>query len=230
MDAIRFRLARGARLNYLRDWIYGSIDGGVTTFAVVAGVVAASLPANVILLPGFANLVADGFAMAASNYIGTKADWDNYKRILEIERRHIALVPEGEREEIRQLFAAKGFAGDDLERIVDVISPDPLLWARTMAVEEYGHFADAEIACTGRDEHLHCFFCGIVPLISYLAFGGFGACVVATGAVFFCVGAIKSRWSPVSWWRSGLETLFIGMSAAGLAFAIGHAMQVAFHL
>jgi vacuolar iron transporter family protein len=230
-DAIRVRLAQGARVNYLRDWIYGSIDGGVTTFAVVAGVVGANLSANVVLLLGFANLVADGFAMAASNYSGTKADSDDYKRVLEIEGRHIALVPEGEREEIRQLFAAKGFAGDDLERMVDVISRDPLLWARTMAVEEYGLSPTPRSpALAAMSTFVAFVLCGIVPLISYLAFGGIGSCVAATGTVFFCVGAIKSRWSPVSWWRSGLETLLIGMSAAGLAFAIGYTMQVAFHL
>ena len=83
----------------------------------MAGVVGADLPASVVLLLGFANLIADGFAMAASNYSGTKADRDDYKRVLEIERRHIALIPEGEREEIRQIFGAKGFAGDDLGRL-----------------------------------------------------------------------------------------------------------------
>ncbi len=62
-EAVRLRLERGARINYLRDWIYGAIDGGVTTFAIVAGVVGANLPSAVVLLLGFANLVADGFAM-----------------------------------------------------------------------------------------------------------------------------------------------------------------------
>ncbi len=72
--------------------------------------------------------------MAASNYSGTKAERDDYERVLGIERKHIALEPEGEREEIRQIFAAKGFAGDDLERIVAVITSDRTLWTKTMAV------------------------------------------------------------------------------------------------
>ena len=109
---IHDRLARGPRSNYLRDWIYGGIDGAVTTFAIVAGVAGADLSASIVLILGFANLLADGFAMAASNYIGTKSERDDYERVLGIERRHIALVPEGEREEIRQIFAAKGFTGE----------------------------------------------------------------------------------------------------------------------
>ncbi len=230
-EAIRLRLARGARVNYLRDWIYGAIDGGVTTFAIVAGVVGANLPSTVVLLLGFANLVADGFAMAASNYSGTKAERDDYRRVLDVERRHIALVPEGEREEIRQIFASKGFAGDDLERIVHLISCDAELWAKTMAVEEHGLSPTLRWPPLAALSTFAAFIlCGIIPLITFLAVGGLGSCVVAIGATFFGVGAIKSRWSPVAWWRSGLETLVIGMSAAGIAFAIGYSLRVLFHI
>ncbi len=133
-EAIRARLEGGRRSNYLRDWIYGGIDGAVTTFAIVAGVAGADLAVTVVLVLGFANLLADGFAMAASNYIGTKAEHDDYDRVLGIEKRHIALAPDGEREEITQIFAAKGFSGEDLERIVAVITSNRTLWAKTMAV------------------------------------------------------------------------------------------------
>jgi vacuolar iron transporter family protein len=137
-EAIHARLESGPRSNYLRDWIYGGIDGAVTTFAIVAGVAGADLAAAAVLVLGFASVLADGLAMAASNYIGTKAERDDYDRVLGIEKKHIALVPDGEREEIRQIFAAKGFLGEDLERIVAVITSDRAVWARTMAVEEYG--------------------------------------------------------------------------------------------
>jgi hypothetical protein len=110
-EAIHHRLGQGPHISYLRDWIYGGIDGTVTTFAIVAGVVGANLSASVLLILGFANLLADGFAMAASNYTSTKSEHDNYDRVLGIERKHIALVPDGEREEIRQIFEAKGFTG-----------------------------------------------------------------------------------------------------------------------
>jgi vacuolar iron transporter family protein len=228
-EGVRERLAQGARVSYLRDWIYGGIDGGVTTFAIVAGVVGANLPSSVVLLLGFANLVADGFAMAASNYSGTKAELDDYRRILDIEHRHIALEPEGEREEIRQIFAAKGFAGDDLERIVAIISRDPVLWAKTMAVEEYGLSPAPRSPVRAALSTFAAFIlCGIIPLVTFLAAGGFGSCVVGTGATFFGVGAIKSRWSPAAWWQSGLETLVIGMGAAAIAFAAGYGLRVLF--
>lgn len=58
---------------YLRDLVFGAVDGTVTTFAVVAGAVGADLGGGVVLVLGVANLIADGFSMAASNYLGTHA-------------------------------------------------------------------------------------------------------------------------------------------------------------
>ena len=92
-----------------RDWVYGGIDGTVTTFAVVAGVVGAELSTRTLLILGAANLFGDGFSMAAGNYSGTKAELDEYAQVRRMEERHVDLVPEGEREEIRQIFRAKGF-------------------------------------------------------------------------------------------------------------------------
>src|SRR6202142_16126 len=120
-EDIAKRHAEDPPVTYLRDWIYGGIDGTITTFAIVAGVVGADLPATVVLVLGLANLIADGFAMGAGNYSGTKADSDFYKHQLAVERKHIALAPSGEREVIRQIFRRKGFSGVDLARIVDVI-------------------------------------------------------------------------------------------------------------
>ena len=70
-EAIRQRLSEARRPNYLRDWVYGGVDGAVTTFAVVSGVAGAQLSSRVIIILGLANLLADGFSMAASNYSGT---------------------------------------------------------------------------------------------------------------------------------------------------------------
>jgi VIT1/CCC1 family predicted Fe2+/Mn2+ transporter len=168
--------------------------------------------------------------MGAGNYSGTKAELDDYRRLLAIERKHIALEPDGEREEIRQIFAAKGFSGAELERIVEVITSDEDLWTKTMTIEEYGLSPAIKSPLLAALSTSTAFvLCGLVPLVSYLLAYSLTACVVATGVVFFAIGAVKSRWSLAGWLRSGLETLLIGMSAAGLSFAIGYALRALVH-
>ena len=141
---------------FLRDWIYGGIDGTVTTFAVVAGVVGADLSSRVVLVLGLANLVADGFAMAAGNYSGTQAERDDYDRLLAVERKHIAVVPEGEREEIRQIFGGKGFSGGDLERIVDVITADDFALGKDDGGGGIRACSNTQITDGCRAQHLCC--------------------------------------------------------------------------
>ncbi|HET9412116.1 MAG TPA: VIT1/CCC1 transporter family protein [Candidatus Saccharimonadales bacterium] len=61
---------------YLGQLVYGAIDGSVTTFAVVAGAAGAKLGSTVIIVLGFANLIADGFSMGASSFLSTKSERD----------------------------------------------------------------------------------------------------------------------------------------------------------
>ena len=227
IEAIQERLAAGPRQNYLRDWIYGGIDGSVTTFAVVTGVVGARLSLVVILIIGFANLFADGFSMAASNFLGTKAEHDDMRRLEAIERRHIEVAPEGEREEVRQIFARKGFDGADLDRVVELITSDPDRWVQTMLADEYGLPHSARSPWIAAGSTFSAFVvCGLVPLLPYLfkTDRPIVPSIVATGIVFFVIGSIKSRWSTASWWRSGLSTFMVGAAAAGLSYAVGVAL------
>lgn len=228
-ESIAHRLGRGPEMNYLRDWVFGGIDGAVTTFAVVAGVAGAELSAGIVLILGVANLLADGFSMAAANYSGVRAERDDYERLRQMEIRHIAVAPEGEREEVRQIFAAKGFEGDDLERAVEVITASHERWVRVMLEEEHGApRAERSALRAGLYTFVAFFICGAVPLIPFL-FSGINAALPAsalmTGLVFFAIGSLKSKWSTAPWWRSGAETLTIGLLAAGFAYVAGAALK-----
>jgi len=223
-QAIADRLNAGPNVSYLRDWIYGGIDGLVTTFAIVAGAVGADMPARVVLILGVAKLIADALSMAAANYSGTKAEHEEYDKIREMEERHVALHPEGEREEVRQIFRAKGFDGDDLDRVVNVITQEQHRWIDTMMAEEHGMPLVNRLPSKAALAVFAAFvLCGSVPLIPYL-FGLENAAVYAlvmTGATFFAIGSVRSYWSPRPWWVAGLETFCIGMLAAGAAYLIG---------
>ncbi|HEX8734391.1 MAG TPA: VIT1/CCC1 transporter family protein [Pyrinomonadaceae bacterium] len=223
IEAIAERIS-SVRHNYIRDWIYGGIDGAVTTFAVVSGVAGAELSPVIVLILGFANLVADGFSMAASNFLGTRAEQEDYARLKEIEYRHIRVHPEGEREEVRQIYRDKGFAGTELEKAVDLITSDKDRWVQTMLTEEYGLPTEIRSAWKAAFATFAAFvICGLIPLVPYL-FGvknSFYVSSALTGATFFIIGSVKSRWSTASWLRSGLETFLVGALAAILAYAVG---------
>jgi VIT1/CCC1 family predicted Fe2+/Mn2+ transporter len=191
-------------------------------------VVGAELSSRVVLILGIANLVADGFSMAASNYSGTKTEHEEQAHLRAIEERHIDAVPDGEREEIRQIFRGKGFQGRDLERAVDVITADRDRWIDTMLAEEYGLPKAVRSPLKAATSTFVSFvLCGAVPLVPFLvgAPATFQISIVMTALVFFLIGSTKSHWSPVSWWRSGSETLAIGLGAATLAFLIGHGLK-----
>jgi len=92
----------------------GGIDGAVTTFAFVAGSIGADLSTRVILVVGVANLLADGFSMAAANYSGSKSENEDFARLRAVGEKHIAIAPDDEREEIRQIFLASATAATGL--------------------------------------------------------------------------------------------------------------------
>lgn len=227
-EGIRARLAADKSAVYLREWVYGGIDGVVTTFAIVAGVVGASLSPSIVLILGLANLIGDGFSMAAAAYSATETENDNYKRLREVEISHISRYPEGEREEIRQIYAAKGFAGEDLEKIVQTITKNQDLWIDVMMAEEHGLTGIGPSAFkAGLNTFLAFVFCGVLPLIPFICGTSlaFELALLFSGLAFFAIGAFKSRWSVKSWWWHGCETLFIGLLAAGMAFAIGYVLR-----
>ncbi len=224
-EAIRKRLGQDRPVYYLREWVYGGIDGVVTTFAIAAGVVGANLSPAIVLILGAANLIGDGFSMAAGCYSSTKTENDNYDRLRETEVSHIERYPEGEREEIRQIYAKKGFSGQNLETIVNTITSDRNLWIDTMMAEEYGLSASPLSALKAAFHTFLAFIlCGTLPLVPFLlktqqAFIWAG---ILSAATFFAIGALKSFWSSKPWWGHGLETTFVGIAAAGMAFGIGY--------
>lgn len=221
---IKERLAQIPSQNYLRDWIYGGIDGVVTTFAIVSGVVGGQLSSLVILILGFANLLADGFSMAASNYLGTKSEVDQFQRYKTIEEKHIDFIPEGEKSEIKQIFQNKGLHGQALDQVVEEITANRALWIKTMLQEEYGLPATLRFPLKSALYTFSAFLLfGIIPLIPYVLVmnNSFIWSCFFTAITFFVIGSIKSHWSTKSWLYSGFETLIIGTVTASLSYGIG---------
>jgi VIT1/CCC1 family predicted Fe2+/Mn2+ transporter len=233
-DAIELRLQTAGGHSYLRDFVYGAIDGAVTTFAVVSGVSGADLSSGIIVILGMANLVGDGFSMAASNYLGTRAERQLRERARRIEEHHIDTYPEGEIEEVRQLIRRKGFEGKDLEKAVQIFTSDRRQWVDLMLAEELGLPENPASPWRAAATTFIAFvLIGLLPLVSFLVAyvtpveveHPFAWSVALTAVAFSAVGAIKSRFVDQHWYWSALETLAVGGSAAALAFAIGWALR-----
>ena len=223
-EEIAKRLAEVNLPSRLKDAVYGGIDGAVTTLAIVAGVEGAGLSPNIIVILGIANVLADGFSMAAGNFAGTRAEAEDVARLRAIEEDHITKVPEGEREELRQILASKGLTGQNLAEAVAAISSNRRAWIDYMLAEEYGvSTADATPLRGATATFVAFLAAGMVPLLPFLLQleQAFMASVVLTCTAFLAIGAIRSAWSLRKWWWTSAETLAIGGTAALIAFAVG---------
>ena len=226
---ITARLSPGTQTRYLRDMIYGGIDGAVTTFAIVAGVQGAGLSTYVIVALGVANILADGFSMAAGNYSGTKADLDDRRRLQAVEERHIEQAPEGEKEELRQILQQRGLSGQVLADATAEIASNRDKWIEIMLTDEYGLSLEQPKPLRAALATFVAFLlAGSVPLLPFLLGmpNAFQIAIIATGLTFFAIGAAKSFWSLSPWWQSGFETFSIGALAASIAYFVGTLFHV----
>ncbi|HKL65464.1 MAG TPA: VIT1/CCC1 transporter family protein [Roseovarius sp.] len=223
-QAIAKRIGAPPGRGVLRDAVYGAIDGAVTTFAIVAGVAGAGLSPFVIVALGIANVLADGFSMAAANYSGTKAEFDNRRRLRRVEERHIRRYPEGERLEVREILAQKGLSGAVLNEATDAITRDRENWIALMMEGEYGLGGiDPHPAAAAVTTFFAFLVAGCLPLLPFIIGldNAFAVSAAMTMVTFFGIGAIKSHWSLSPWWRSAFETLAIGGTAATIAYFVG---------
>lgn len=229
--AISKRLNEEPAPSYLRDAILGGIDGCVTTVAVIASVAGAGLPGMVAFVLGIASLIADAFSMGVSNFQAVKSDEDAREQLREQERRHIQLEPEGEKEEIRQIFGQKGFSGGTLENIVETISADERLWVNTMIQEEFGHPLSGPSPWKAALATFSVFIgVGLIPLLPFITpFLAGTQMFVVSGTVavlsLFGIGWVKGLILGMSRFRAGLETLAMGGGAALLAFLLGFVFE-----
>ncbi|QHL86026.1 hypothetical protein GU926_00625 [Nibribacter ruber] len=229
-EQVRFRLSQMENHSYLKDFIYGAVDGAVTTFAVVSGVAGANLAPQVVIILGMANLLADGFSMAVSNYLGTRTEKQQLEKTLLEEQQEIENDPAGEQEEIRQIYAKKGFTGDLLEQVVRTITSDKRIWAHTMLQEEHGLSLSPVSEWKAALATFTAFLLvGIIPIAPYLwnyrSLPGidnpFWWSSTCTGIAFFSIGALKSRFISKPWYTSGMETMLLGSAAACVSYLVG---------
>lgn len=219
--------------SHIREFVYGGMDGAVTTFAVVAGSVGAGLSSSTVIILGMANLIADGFSMAVGAFLAQKTDRESYEKHKQKEYWEVEHLPEIEREEIREIYRNKGFTGTDLEKAVEIICSDKDRWVEEMMKYELELEPVTESPWSvGAVTFISFNTVGSVPLLVYVfpfafpsAWDPFAAACTLTGLAFLGIGWMKSRINNTPLLRSAGETLFLGAAAACLAYFAGYYLE-----
>ena len=219
---------------YLGEFVYGGIDGSVTTFAVVAGATGANLDSAIVLILGFANLLADGLSMSIGAYLSTRSEQQNFDKHKAVEYMELETMPDVEREEVRQIYREKGFEGELLEQVVDVICADKDRWVDTMMMEELGMMKERRSAFKiGAMTYMSFILIGFIPLLVYVwdyVVGSVAqkfliACVL-TGIAFIVIGWLKATVTHTSRFKGVGETVLLGLFAAVVAYYVGFYLEM----
>jgi VIT1/CCC1 family predicted Fe2+/Mn2+ transporter len=218
---------------YIKSLVYGGLDGIITTFAVVAGVAGAALSPGIVLILGFANLIADGLSMAIGDYLSTKAEQEYSRAERERELWEVRHYPEGEKQEMVELYVDKGIPQKDAETVVDILSKNDKAWVDIMMVEELGIVEDDESPVKNALVTFFSFLVfGFIPVVAYVIArflpameNTFLLAAILTGVTLFLLGALKVRITGMNWFKSGFEMLLVGGIAAGAAYGIGVALS-----
>lgn len=225
---------------YLGEFVYGGIDGSVTTFAVVAGSVGADLGSTVIIILGYANLFADGFAMSIGAYLSTKSEEDYYfKHKAEVEQ-ELEFNPEQAKKDIRIFYKAKGFNEDMLDKIVEITTSDKQHWVDTKLKDELQMVPNNKTPImTGFTTYVSFILVGMIPMIvyacDYLFFNGimhpkflFLLSCIFTSLGFIIIGFLKTLVTKTKRMRGIFETLILGAIAATIAYYVGDILEKLF--
>eukprot|EP01119_Soliformovum_irregulare_P002728 TRINITY_DN12988_c0_g1_i1.p1 TRINITY_DN12988_c0_g1~~TRINITY_DN12988_c0_g1_i1.p1 ORF type:complete len:265 (-),score=57.30 TRINITY_DN12988_c0_g1_i1:39-833(-) len=225
---------------YLKSIVYGGLDGLVSTFAVVAGVIGADLTTGVLIILGVASLFADGISMAVGDFISSKAEEDHLQAEKKREDWEMTNNLEGEKKEMVDIFVSKGMSQEDASTSIEIMSRYHDLFLELMMQQELGLVEDDENPYKhGAVTFISFVLFGSVPVISYVAskaamgdpYEGtkvniaFIISCFFTGLSMFGLGALTSRFTTTPWWRSGLLILANGAFAATVAYFIGYGLS-----
>jgi len=213
----------------LRDAMLGLNDGLVAAFAVTSGVAGAFSSNKIVVMAGLAEMLGGAVSMGLAAFASARAHLEFYRSEEQRERDEIRKWPEHERDEIRSIYRDKGFGGPLLDQIVSHITADPTRWRGVMMREELGFGAEVmeppvRSALTVGGAYL---VGAAVPMLPYLLVeptAGILLSAIATVMALFVVGAAKTVLTGRAWWRSGLQSMGIGLVAAVVTYSVGRAL------
>jgi vacuolar iron transporter family protein len=222
----RARVEHDRGTNWLRDVILGGQDGLVNILGIILGVIAGGGSNTVLLVAGFAAAITESISMGAVGYTSSVSERDYYLAEKKREAAEIAALPALERQEVRAIYAAKGFEGKLLDDVVDTITANRDTWLSTVMDEEL-HLQPVlthDILRAATVIGLATLIGHMIPLAPFIFLPRTAALVLAialSAAVLFGVGVYSSLTLVSDWRKSGLKMVAIGLGAAAIGFAVG---------
>jgi len=211
---------------WLRPAVFGAMDGLVSNFALISGMVGGTGGENqqAVVLAGLAGLAAGAFSMAAGEYTSVASQSEYATHQVDIERREIVAHPHAEAAELAEIYVDKGIDPETARRMAEQVHADVERAVAVHAMEEFGVDPDglpspllAAVSSFGA------FGVGAaVPVLPYLL----GAATLLPGLVLtllalFACGAVVARVTSRPWWYSGLRQMLLGGLAAGVTYLFG---------
>jgi vacuolar iron transporter family protein len=210
----------------VRDVILGLNDGLVASFAVTSGVAGAFTSPTVVVIAGLSEMLGGAVSMGLAAFASARAQFEFYQSEVERERQEIERWPDRERDEIRGIYRSKGFGSGLLDDIVTHITADRERWANVMMREELGFGADIADPPlrSGITVGLSYLVGAAMPVLPYLFVQPHLGIYISAGttiSALFVIGAAKTLITSRSWWRSGLESMAIGIAAGIVTYSAG---------
>jgi VIT1/CCC1 family predicted Fe2+/Mn2+ transporter len=208
----------------VRDIILGMSDGLTVPFALAAGLAGAVNSSLLVLVAGVAELTAGSISMGLGGYLAARSDQDHYYAERAREQRHIRVMPEAERTEVREILAGYGVRGEALDNVVAAITGNPQRWVDFMLRNELNIETPNPARARNSALTIGASYVagGILPLAPY-ALGlrlpvalGWSAGLTLIALLIF--GAVKGRFGGVHVVKSALQTALIGSAAASAAY------------
>lgn len=208
----------------LRPAVFGAMDGLVSNFALIAGIVGSDATPGTVVVTGLAGLAGGAFSMAAGEYTSVASQSELARAEVEIERRELVRSPEAEQRELAELYIARGLDEDLALEVARQLSRDPETALEIHAREELGvdpHDLPSPRVAAGSS---FAFFAigALLPLLPYLLGATtLGPALVLTALGLFAAGAAVSHVTARPWWYGGTRQLVLGAAAGALTYLLG---------
>jgi VIT1/CCC1 family predicted Fe2+/Mn2+ transporter len=225
--------ASSSKSGALRAAIFGMNDGLVSNLSLIFGVAGSGLDGEVVVIAGFAGLLAGAFSMGAGEYVSMKVQREVFEQLIHKEAHEIATQPEEELRELAQIYERKGIDPETAERIAADLMKDPEVALETHAREELGIDMEEGLGSpwAAAGSSFVMFSIGaLVPLVPFLFTSGETAVAVSaglSGVTLFGVGGAMTILTGRGLVLSGTRMLAIGAVAAAITYGVGTLLGVA---